>query len=171
MFRGTGHHGHAETQKFICAHIVLRDVALVRDNRARHTALAHPLENLLVKRSDTRTGIHHHQAHCGIRDCERCLLARLGGQRVITSRRLVKRETTRIDQHEALPVRLDFPSDTVTRHARLVKNDRDALTRDAVEKSALAHVGTPDDRDDAARLVDIDFVHNPVTFDPLNLAP
>ena len=160
MFGGARQDRHAEAGEVVRLLVVLGPVRLVRDDRARHAALAHALEDLLVQRRHARAHVHHDEAHRRVGDGERRLLPRLGGERVLAARRAVEREAARVDEHEALAVRLDLAGHAVARDAGLVEDDGDAPPRDAVEEGALAHVGAADDRDDATGLADCLFVHS-----------
>jgi len=56
-------------------------------------------------------------------------------------------KSARVDQRERTPAPLGLGRDPVAGHARLIVDDRDAASDDAVEQSGLADIGTSDDGD------------------------
>ena len=150
MLGGDGEHGDAEAGELVRERVVVGPVALVGGDGAGHARLAHALEHLLVERRHARARVHHHHAHGRVGHGHGGLLARLGGEGVLASRRAVEGEPARVHEQEALAVRLHLARHAVARDAGLVEHDGDALPRDAVEERALAHVRAADDRDDAS---------------------
>ncbi len=142
---GRDRDGLAQSERIALENARLAGAAfgLVGGKHHGHVLPAQPATDLLVERGDAGARVDHKQRCVGVLQRDLGLRAHPAGQAV----RLLVLPPGGVDRLELEAGKPGLAEAPVTRHPRLVVDQRDALADQPVEQRRLADVGAPDDDD------------------------